>query len=474
MNASRPSLHTARLVGIALLLCRGAGVSAQPPAPRETAIIGATVITMRGAPIANATILLRDSLIVAVGRDVRVPANARRIDAAGKFVMPGLIDMHAHLFADEWVPDSVAPHELGLYLAHGVTTARLMIGTPLHHALRRRARAGDLVGPRLWIASPEFSGKPQAHGTLVRSVDDARAGVQSAADSGYDFIKITTDITPSVYDAIMAAATTRGMRVVGHVDPRVGALRAIAAGQQIEHLDAFMEAVLADSAPSRASVSDVGAYRAAAWTSLDYVDDRKVEALAGAVARRGVPVTPTLAFFRSWFGERPTEDEVRARPDYAFIPAAMRDPWMRSLAVLRRDDPGLARRERFIRVRNRMVRAIVDSGGRVMAGSDGPGGMMSYGWMLHRELAALVDAGLTPQQALEAATTVPATWLGGAQGTGRIEAGQRADLLILDANPLTDIHNTQRIRAVVSHGAVFDRARLDQFTESARRRLGGS
>lgn len=474
MNYPRPVRRAPRLFCAALFLASATPALAQRPVARETAIVGATVITMRGAPIANATILMRDSLIVAVGRDVRVPAGAQRIDAAGKFVIPGLIDMHAHLFADEWVPDSVAPHELGLYLAHGVTTARLMIGTPLHHTLRRRERAGELVGPRLWIASPEFSGKPQAHGTLVRTPDEARAGVQSAVDSGYDFIKITTDITPTVYDAIIAAAAGRGIRVVGHVDPRVGAPRAIAAGQQIEHLDAFMEAVLADSAPSRNSVSDVGAYRAAAWASLDHVDDRKVEALAGSVARRGVPVTPTLAFFRSWFGERPTEDEVRARPDYAFIPAPMRDPWMRSLAVLRRDDPGILRRERFIRVRNRMVRAIVDSGGRVMAGSDGPGGMMSYGWMLHRELVALVDAGLTPQQALEAATTVPATWLGGSQGTGRIETGQRADLVILDANPLADIHNTQRIRAVVSNGALFDRARLDQFTEAARKRLGGS
>jgi hypothetical protein len=154
----------------------------------------------------------------------------------------------------------------------------------------------------------------------------ARRAVRDARVRGYDFLKLTTNITREVYDAIITAAREENLKVAGHVDPRVGVARALAARQQIEHLDNYMESVLADSAPSRVSVSDVGAYRVANWQTLDYVDMRKVEAIAGATARAGVAVTPTQAFFRLWFATRSTDEEVRARPDYAHIPPNMRSP----------------------------------------------------------------------------------------------------------------------------------------------------
>jgi hypothetical protein len=234
-----------------------------------------------------------------------------------------------------------------------------------------------------------------------------------------------------------------------------------------------MEEVLADSAPSRLSTSDVGAYRTAQWTSLDYVDDRKVEALAGLVARSGQPANPTLVFFREWFGNRPLEAEIEARPDYGMIPAPSRAPWMRTLVAMRRNPPSPERRARFIAVRNRMVKAIVDSGGFVMAGSDAPGGMMTYGWMLHRELLALRDAGLTLEQTLATATKNPAMFLSppAGQGFGRVSEGLRADLVVLEADPLADIANTQRISYVVSGGRFYNRAELDAMIEAARVRL---
>ena len=151
---------------------------------------------------------------------------------------------------------------------------------------------GLLPGPRLWVSSPQLSGDSGANTLLVRNAAEARAAVRSAQASGYDFIKLTTNITPEVYAAIMAEALAAGMRVTGHVDPRVGVAAALAAGQQIEHFDNYMESILADSAPSRVSVSDVGAYRAANWNSLAYVDLQKLAAIAGATARAGVYVTP--------------------------------------------------------------------------------------------------------------------------------------------------------------------------------------
>jgi hypothetical protein len=229
-----------------------------------------------------------------------------------------------------------------------------------------------------------------------------------------------------------------------------------------------METVLADSAPTRKSVSDVGANRAANWNSLAYVDPKKVEALAGATARAGAYVTPTIAFFFSWFATEYTDAEVQARPDYPYLPAAMKGPWERSRTFYWKNPPTAAQRAQYVAIRNRMVKAIVDSGGQVMAGSDGPGGLMAYGWMLHREMQALVGAGLTPYQALRAATVVPATWLGVIGEQGTIEVGKRADLLLLSANPLTNIANTMSIVGVAAAGNWYGPEQIAAMKETAR------
>ena len=459
----------------ALLLAAATGVrvlsAPMGPDPEPFAITSVTVLTMTSdRPLRNATVVVRGGRIAAVGPagTTPVPSDARRIDGRGRFLMPGLTDMHAHLFADEYAPESVAPAELGLYLAMGTTSARLQIGRPEHLELQRGVREGTVAGPRLWVSSPQLSGDSGANTLLVQNAAQARAAVRSAQASGYDFIKLTTNITPEVYAAIMAESRATGMRVTGHVDPRVGVATALAAGQQIEHLDNYMESILADSAPSHVSVSDVGAYRAANWNSLAYVDAQKLEALAGATARAGVYVTPTNGFFISWFATEYTDAQVQARPDYAYLPAAMKEPWERSRTRYWKNPPTAAQRARYVALRNRMVRAIVDSGGQVMAGSDGPGGLMAYGWMLHRELQALVAAGLTPYQALRAATVVPAAWLGVTDEQGTIEIGKRADLLLLSANPLADIRKTSSIVGVAAGGAWYGQAQLAEMKQTAR------
>jgi imidazolonepropionase-like amidohydrolase len=474
-------MHLRSAAAATLLLAATTSAGAQPftpPSPSRTAlapgvvaITGATVVTMtRDSVLRDATILVRDGRIAALGpaSRIRVPSGARRIDGRGKFVVPGLADMHAHLYADEWVADSVAPAELGVFLAHGVTTARMMIGTAVHRELRRRIERGTLVGPQLFIASPQVSGDSGANTYVVRTPEEARRAVRLAVDSGYDFVKLTTNIPVDVYDALVAEAAARRITLVGHVDPRVGVARALRARQQIEHLDNYMESVLADSAPSRASVSDVGAYRGANWATLDHVDDRKVEAIAGATARAGTYVTPTLAFFHLWFATEQSDSALHARPDYAHIPPRMRQLYERSHTRFWQNPPSAARRARYVVVRNRMVRAIVDSGGHVMAGSDAPGGLMGYGWTLHRELEMLVAAGLTSSEALAAATMVPARWLGADRDWGSIAPGRRADLVLLDADPLRDIRNTTRIAMVMVGGRVLERAAMDEAIERAR------
>lgn len=447
------------------------------PTPGTIAITNVAVIPMtRDTVLQLRTVIVTDGRIAAVGpaRTTRVPAGARRIDGRGRYLIPGLADMHTHLFSDDAVPDAAAPAELGVILANGVTAARLMIGTPEHLALRRRLEAGEFPGPQLWIASPQLIGRPDQNAHTVRTAAEARAAVTASADAGYDFIKLTTDITPEVYDAVVAAAAQRGLPVVGHVDPRVGVARALAAGQHIEHLDNYLESALADTAPMRGSVSDVGLFQLRNWESLDHVDDARAARLAGAAARSGTFTTPTLNMFRTAFGEGQSDTALLARPDWQMMPAAWRAGYLRARDRWWSVPPSDVRRRRYVEVRNRIVKAVADSGGRIMAGSDSPEWFHVYGFALHRELESLVLAGLTPYQALAAATVNPAAFLGATAHWGTIEVGKRADLVLLAANPLADIRNTTRIEAVASGGHWLDRAALDGMLAAGTRALDGA
>jgi CubicO group peptidase (beta-lactamase class C family)/imidazolonepropionase-like amidohydrolase len=444
-----------------------AGKSRQTESEKNTpvfAFINVNVIPMdRERVLTNQVVIVRDGRIAEIGDASRIkaPKAAQVIDGRGKYLIPGLIDMHTHLFSDDDFPDSLAGDELAVMVANGVTTIRLMIGTPEHLVLRAKIARGELHGPSIYVASPEFTGRRPGgifNGRLVTTPDEARRAVLECKAAGYDFIKLTTHITRPVYDAVIEAAKAEGIRVVGHVDTQVGLYHALAAGQQIEHLDSYMEAVLRDDSPIKASVSDVGVWRKPNWVSLDYIDERKVAAAIKATAQAGVYSTPTLTFFKLSFAVEHREADLQARPDYRFFPLKLRES---RLAARRRywtDPPTPERRQRYISIRNRLVKGIHDAGGKIMAGSDTPELFLLYGYTLHRELQSLVEAGLTPYAALASATRTPAKYLFDAGGT--IVPGKRADLVLLEANPLDDIRNTEKRAGVMLRGRWLPEAEL--------------
>jgi imidazolonepropionase-like amidohydrolase len=444
-------------------------------APGTLAIMDVTVIPMTGdTTLRGATVVVRDGRISEIGanRSVRVPPGARRVDGRGKYLIPGLADMHTHLYSDGEVPDSMGKYELGVMVANGVTATRLMIGTPEHFTLRREVEAGRAVGPQLWIASPQFTGKEDVNSRVVTTAEDGRRAVKEMADLGYDFIKLTLFIPPPVYDAIVDEAKRQRIQVVGHVDPEVGVARALRAGQQIEHLDNYLESVLADSAPMKISVSDRGLFRPKNWESLDWIDETKVDRLAGETARAGIYTCPTLTVFKKAFALGQSEDEIRSRPDWTIMPAELRKLYLGAREKYWGQAASEERRMRYVEVRNRLVKAIADSGGKIMAGSDTPEWFFGYGWTIHRELESLVAAGLTPYQALAAATRNPAEFLQALEEWGTIERGKRADLVLLAGNPLEDIRNTSRIEAVSVGGRWLERKERERMIAAAVARLG--
>ena len=471
---------------VAAMLAAGQSASAQvggPPsrsalARGTLAITNVSVVPMTtDMVLANHTVLIRDGRIAAIGpaAGVPVPRGTRTIDGTGKFLMPGLADMHTHLYSDGDVPDAAAPAELGVMLANGITAIRLMIGTPEQIALRKAVQDGSVLGPQMWLASPMFTNRQDANAKVVNTPEQVRAAVNDVKSAGYDFIKVTFGITGPLYDAMVEEAKKAGIRIVGHVEPAVGVERAIADHQQIEHLDAYFEAALADNSPIKVSLTQGGVYRAANWASIDHVDDAKLTKLAQLTARTGTWSVPTLEIFNRAFGTPLTDGELHALPDWNMIPNAIRGPYVSSRNRYWAMPVPREKRARYAEIRSTLVKRIAGAGGagRIMAGSDSPDLLMAYGFTMHRELEQLVKAGLTPFQALAAGTKNPAEFFGASREWGTIETGKRADLVLIAANPLANISNTKRIEGVAIGGRWLEPTDLRAMIDAGARAIDG-
>jgi len=441
----------------------------QTPTPTTVAFVDVNVVPMdRERVLRNQTVIVRNGVISEIGdaKLVKIPANAQRIEGAGKFLIPGLTDMHVHLFSDDEFPDSLAEDEFKIMIAYGVTTIRLMIGTPEQLVLRRKSANGEILAPLIYAASPHLTGKKQPNAIVVTNEAEARAAVSKSKQDGYDFIKVTTYLQPEVYEAIVDEARKQNIRVVGHADSRtVGLQRAFKAGQQIEHLDAYAEALLPESAPVKGSVSDIYVYNPKNWESIDYLDENKIPELARATVQANPFLTPTMHLFKFTFGKGRSEASFMAQPDIRFYPKKMIDQWIGVSKRYLSTAAPIEKREKYIAIRNKLVKAIYDAGGRVMAGSDTPEWLMLYGYTLHLEMIDLRDAGLSNYAALESATRNPALFFETLDKTGTIEKGKRADLVLLDANPLDDIANTQKRTGVMLKGKYYAQSDLNKWLD---------
>src|SRR6185503_5041396 len=222
------------------------------------AFTNVNVIPMdRERVLTNQTVVIKNGLIDEIGdtKRVKLSRETMQIDGTGKYLIPGLVDMHTHLLSDsDEFPDSIGPQELRVMVANGVTTVRFMIGTPELLTLRSRSANGEIEAPTIFVASPHLTGREQGNDFVVNTPEEAREAVRKSKAAGYDFIKVTTFVKPEVYEAAVDEAAKQNIRVVGHADSRfVGVERAWKAKQQIEHLDGYMELLLREDAPMKGS-----------------------------------------------------------------------------------------------------------------------------------------------------------------------------------------------------------------------------
>ena len=388
-----------------------------------------------------------------------VPAGARTIDAAGKFLIPGLWDMHVHTFFGTWVPGGKEV-TLPLLIANGITGARDM-GSELAPILEARAAIAQhrLLGPRLVVAGPMLDGpKTQFPASIaITTPEDGRRAVQMLAAAGVDFIKIQSYVPRDAYFAIADECRRRGLVFVGHVPDAVRGGEAATAGHKsFEHLIGIFEA----------SSTDEDALLAGGKTParlLATYDAAREAAVTRLLVEHRIWQCPTLYWERGqWLVDA---IDVSQDPDAQYAPVSWRErSWPRFTASIEREldtDP-LAIRERFVHHELELVHRLHAAGVAFLAGTDTPAGVdVIPGASLHRELARFVDAGLTPLEALQTATINPARFLGREAELGSVEPGRLADLVVLDRNPLVDIANTRAIAAVIADGRYLARAELD-------------
>jgi len=435
------ALRHALLVLVACSHAKPAGLDG------DVAIVDVTVVAMdREGETPHQTVVLRGDRIAAIApASARLADRVKTIDGRGKYLLPGLADMHVHTFD---------PRQLALFATEGVTTIRVMWGSPasvgLRDAIAKENSAAPRLAPSIATAGSIIDGEPPVWpgSTGVSTPEQATAEVEAQKRAGYDFIKVYAKLSPEAYKAIVGTAARLGMRVIGHVPFAVGLGGVLDAKQSsIEHLDGYVWFAKRDDAQVEQDFKG----RMRAW---QFTDPAK---LATAIARTKAAGTwncPTLIVLdRLSNMDRPATLE---RPENRFVAPGQREQWdpKKDFRMMSWSADDFAAARASTAWNKKLVKQLSDAGVGLLAGTDVGNPWLVPGFSLHEELGLLVQSGLTPYQALRAATAAPADYLKSDAGT--IAVGRRADLVLVDADPLADIHNTTKIAGVALRGRWLD------------------
>ncbi len=407
---------------------------------RELVFRNVNVIPMdQERVLTNQTVTIRNGKITAItdASQAKPAAGALVVEGSGKYLIPGLAEMHAH------VPpvDDLEPMKevLTLFLANGVTTIRGMLGHSLHLKLRDQIRSGGVPGPHFYTTGPSFNG------LTVKTPEEGAQRVRDQKAAGYDYLKLHPGLTLRNFNAVAATAKEVGIPFVGHVSSGVGVWRAIESGySSIDHLDGFIEGLIPpDQLPGE---SETGLF---AMFVSDKADRSQIPKLMQALKAQHIWVVPTQALAERWFSPIPPKDLDQA-PEMKYMNNQTREGWIRAKQnILDNKAYNAEEIKKYIQLRRDLIKACYDSGVGLLLGSDGPQVFNVPGFSVHHELRYLVDAGLTPYQALRTGTVNVAEYLNQTASTGTIAVGKQADLVLLNGNPLQDISQTTRIEGVL-------------------------
>ncbi len=423
---------------------------APDPAPATVAFVNVNVVTMRDDRVLERqTVVVRGGRIVAIGDvgGVAVPADAFRIEGQGRFLIPGLADMHVHLTSATFVN---LRNDFMLWLANGVTTIRVMWGSAGILAERGRIEDGSVLGPTLLVASPGIDGPGgtwTASTPPVSTLAEARERAQAHVAAGYDFLKVYNDLTPAMYTAITDAARSAGVPVVGHVPSRVGFESVVAAGQlTLEH---FIGIKLQAARPFTGGSLDVA----------------RVRSLAERGRQAGAWFTPTITVDVLSLARAA---DIRSSTEISFVSPGMRNFFQSGFHNGLPND--VAERERANQAT--ITRILHETGANLLVGTDAGFGWILPGTSIHEELSHFVRAGLSRHAALRAATSAAARSVSRSGEFGTVAEGARADLVLVVRNPLRDLDTLRDPSGVMVRGRWLSRGDLRTRLDAIRQSYG--
>jgi imidazolonepropionase-like amidohydrolase len=444
----------------------------------DLAIVNVTVVPMTDEIVLEGRdVFVEDGRIAAVepAGEILVDPNTPVVDGTGKFLTPGLADMHVHV----WSESDLLP-----YVANGVTLVRNMWGGPITLAMRDRAARGEIVGPCIVTAGKLVDGDPPIWGNasgVATTPEEAVALMDEQKAGGYDFLKVYSRLEADVFEAIVAYSKEIDFPFAGHVPSAVPLERALRSGMtSIEHLDGWDKATwVAEGYLTRQEASDFTARRRAmarlaprlhsgevTWEEV-FDPERRAE-LAALAAEAGVWNVPTFAVNKRIFTSRRQAEAEFERPEMRYISPSIRAMWNPSTDFRLKNltDDKLEVMQVFFESNLATVAALHEAGAPLLAGTDAPNPFVLHGFALHEELAFFVEAGLSPYETLLTATRAPAEFLGETDEFGTVDVGKRADLVLVDADPLEDVAAMKRIDGVVLAGRWMPRAELDDLLDA--------
>jgi imidazolonepropionase-like amidohydrolase len=439
-----------------VLACTGMAQTNMAAQKSEVVFRSVNVIPMDSDRVVpNQTVVVHNGKIAAMGEAGKVTWSkaAFVVDGTGKYLMPGLAEMHAHVPP---VADLKPMQEvLLLFLTQGITTIRGMLGHPKHLELRRKLRSGEILGPHFITSGPSFNGNS------VKTVADAARMVREQKQAGYDFLKLHPGLTKETFPAVAKTAHEVGIPFAGHVSFGVGVWQAIDSGYAtIDHLDGFVESLV----PGIETITEQEAGLFAMYIA-DRADTSRIPALMQRLREKQVWVVPTQALAERWFA--PMDAAVlRNEPEMKYMDAGTLNNWVQAKQNLMSNPKyDAVAMNRYILLRRQLILACARNGVGLLLGSDAPQVFDVPGFSAHHELRYLVEAGLTPYEALRTGTVQVAQFLNRTDA-GIIKQGAAADLILLNGNPLVDINQSKNIAGVVLAGRWLPKSWIDQTLKS--------
>jgi imidazolonepropionase-like amidohydrolase len=417
----------------------------QRPTPAVTAFLDVTVIVMdSSAPKPNQTVVVRGDRIAEISPAgaAKIPEDARHINGTGKFLMPGLGEMHGHnppLGSSQHFVETV----YFLFIANGVTTVRSMLGWPGQLELREKVSRGEMIGPTLYLAGPSFSG------ASIRSAVQAEQRVREQKAEGWDLLKVHPGLKRDHYDSMARTAKAVGIRFAGHIPADVGLKHAIEMGQEtVDHLDGYIEYLSATNAP---------------------IDAAKLAEAVKFTRGSGAWVIPTMCLWETILGSAYLA-RMSNYEELIYMPPDMVEQWKNSYRRMT-GSPTFdhARMHQVAANRKVLLKALSDGGAKILFGTDAPQQFSVPGFSIHREIKAMADSGMAPAEILKSATKTVGEYYSDKDRFGLVAPGYRADLLLLNASPLVDASNISRRAGVMVRGRWFDEIEIqDRLTKIAR------